>query len=67
MDRHSSFNSQTLLLLALAVSLQLSQGRSAREVAFMAGFFTVLGDNLALLALGLPEEPRLSKPGVSSW
>ena len=50
-------SSQTLLLLALAVSLQLSQGRSAREVAFMAGFFTVLGDNLALLALGLPEEP----------
>ncbi len=46
----------TLLLLAAVVSLQLAQGRSEDDLSLMGAFFTVLGDNLELLAAGLPQD-----------
>lgn len=45
----------TLLLLAAVVSLQLAQGKSEDDLALMGTFFTVLGDNLALLAASFPK------------
>lgn len=45
----------TLLLLAAVVSLQLAQGRSEEDLSLMGAFFTVLGDNLELLAASLPQ------------
>ena len=51
-----SSDGPTLLLLAAVVSLQLSQGRSAEDLALMGAFFTVLGDNLALLAASSPAD-----------
>lgn len=46
---------ENALLLAALVSIQFAQGRSADELGIWAAFFTVLGDNLALLALGASE------------
>lgn len=46
----------TLVLLAAVVSLQLAQGRSAEDLDLMGAFFTVLGDNLALLAASAPQD-----------
>lgn len=43
-----------LLLIALLVSFQLAQGKTAEELGLLAAFFDVLGDNLALLALRRP-------------
>lgn len=40
-----------LLLLAALVSIQMAQGLSSEQLELLAAFFTVLGDNLALLAL----------------
>ena len=40
-----------LLLLAAAAAMGLAQGKSADEVGLLAAFFTLLGDQLALLAL----------------
>ena len=40
-----------LLLLAAAAAMGLSQGKSPDEVGLLAAFFTLLGDQLALLAL----------------
>lgn len=40
-----------LLLLAALVSIQMSQGLTDTQLELLAAFFTVLGDNLALLAL----------------
>ena len=40
-----------LLIVATIVSIKLGQGRSAEELGLLAAFFTVLGDNLALLAV----------------
>lgn len=45
----------TLLLLAAVVALQLAQGRSEEDLSLMGAFFTVLGDNLELLAASLPQ------------
>lgn len=44
-------SAQNLLLLAAAASLRLAQGRSADDLSRLAAFFTILGDNLALLSL----------------
>ena len=48
---------EALLILAALVSLQLAQGRTTDQLDLMAAFFTVLGDNLALIAArrSLPE------------
>ena len=40
-----------LVLLAGAAAIGLARGKSAEEVALLAAFFTVLGDQLALLSL----------------
>ena len=40
-----------LLLLAAAAAMGLAQGNSADEVGLLAAFFTLLGDQLALLTL----------------
>ena len=43
-----------LLAAATAVSAAIAQGKSADELALLAALFTVIGDNLALLALSAP-------------
>lgn len=43
-----------LLIIAMLVSFQLAQGKTAEELGLLAAFFEVLGDNLALLALRRP-------------
>ena len=55
MDSCQATNGPTLLALAAVVSLQLAQGRTADDVALMGTFFTVLGDNLALLSASMPQ------------
>lgn len=45
-----------LLLLAALASIQLSQGLTVSQIELLAAFFTVLGDNLALLALRSGED-----------
>ena len=37
--------------MAAAAAIGLAQGKSADEVGLLAAFFTLLGDQLALLAL----------------
>ena len=49
-------NGQTLVLLAAVVSFQLAQGRSAEDMELLGAFFEVLGDNLSLIAAGLPQD-----------
>lgn len=44
-----------VLVAAALVSIQFAQGRTADDLGFLAAFFTVLGDNLALLALTRPD------------
>lgn len=55
MNCAQSPDGSTLLLLAAVVSLQLAQGRSTDDLALMGAFFTVLGDNLSLLAASMPQ------------
>ena len=60
-----------LLLAAAAVAaIQIAQGKSVDEVSILGAFFTVLGDNLALLAArqGLEETAQKSciKPADST-
>lgn len=55
MNQCPKTDGSTLLLLAAVVSFQLAQGRSADDLALMGAFFTVLGDNLALLSASLPQ------------
>ena len=55
MNCAQSPDGSTLLLLAAVVSLQLAQGRSTDDLALMGAFFTVLGDNLSLLAASRPQ------------
>lgn len=47
-------NGDWVLIAAALVSIQFAQGRSEEELGFLAAFFTILGDNLALLALTRP-------------
>jgi len=51
-----------LLLLAALVSIQMSQGLTDTQLELLAAFFTVLGDNLALLALKAPSEENCRCP-----
>ena len=44
-------NYSGLLLLTTLLSIQMAQGLNDDDLALLAAFFTVLGDNLALLAL----------------
>jgi hypothetical protein len=43
-------NGEFLVLVAALVSIQMAQGRSTDEIDLLAAFFTVLGDNLALIS-----------------
>lgn len=45
---------EALTLLGALAAIQLSRGRSTDQLALLAAFFTVLGDNLALIATGPP-------------
>ena len=47
-----SVDNDTLVILAAVASVQLSKGLTAEQLGLLAAFFTCLGDNLALLALG---------------
>ena len=42
------------MLLAALAAIQIAQDKTEAELAALASFFTVLGDNLALLALSAP-------------
>lgn len=48
--RRSAANNQGILLLAALASIQIAQGLDIGQIEVLAAFFTVLGDNLALLA-----------------
>lgn len=39
-----------LLLLAMAVSIQIAEGKNAEDLAVISAFFDVLADNLELIA-----------------
>ncbi len=54
-----------LVTTAAIISLQIAQGRSADELSLLAAFFTVLGDNLALIAEQLPEDTAALPAGNS--
>lgn len=43
-----------LVFFAALASVQLAKGLTAEQLGLLATFFTVLGDNLALLALSAP-------------
>lgn len=43
-------NNQEILLLAALASAQIAQNLDPDQIVTLAAFFTVLGDNLALLA-----------------
>lgn len=46
----SGANNQGILLLATLASIQIAQGLDSDQIQLLGAFFTVLGDNLALLA-----------------
>ena len=54
--KNTEVSGEGLTLLAALAAIQLSQGRSADQVALLASFFTVLGDSLALIATARPSE-----------
>lgn len=45
-----------LVAVAAALSVLIAQGKTAEQIGLLAALFTVLGDNLALLALKAPSE-----------
>lgn len=45
---------ENILFLAAAASARLAHGATAEDLGLLAAFFTVIGDNLALLALFAP-------------
>ncbi len=49
-----TMSGECLVLLAAVTAIQLAQGKCAEELGTLGAFFTVLGDNLALLALKAP-------------
>lgn len=42
-------NGSFWLLLGTAISIQIAQGRSSEELAFLSALFTTVGDQLALI------------------
>ena len=45
---------EPLVLLAALTAIQIAQDKTEVELATLAAFFTVLGDNLAMLSLSSP-------------
>ncbi|MCI9287649.1 MAG: hypothetical protein HFJ57_06825 [Clostridia bacterium] len=50
MNSFFDLSSTELVALASILSIYISQGLSTDELATLAGFFTALGDNLAILS-----------------
>lgn len=48
----SNLSNCELVALASTVSIALSEGKSDEEIGVLAAFFSALGDNLAIMALG---------------
>lgn len=46
-----------LLTAVTALSIAISQGKTAEEIELLASVFNVMGENLALLALHAPNDP----------
>lgn len=59
--RASSY--EGFLAAATALSIQIARENSVEDLALLGAFFTVLGDQLSLLALGKSTVPLL--PGTS--
>lgn len=47
----NDLNGCELLALANIFTISISQGLTSEEIAVLAGFFTVVGDGLALMAI----------------
>ena len=47
----NNLNGCELLTLANIFSISISQGLTSEEIAVLAGFFTVIGDGLALISI----------------
>lgn len=47
----NDLNGCELLALANIFTISISQGLTSEETAVLAGFFTVVGDSLALMAI----------------
>ncbi len=45
---------ENIVYLSAVAAVQFAKGQSAECIELLAAFFTVLGDNLALLALSAP-------------
>lgn len=50
MNNFFDLSGTELVALASILSIYISQSLSSNELATLAGFFTALGDNLAILA-----------------
>lgn len=48
----SNLSNCELIALASTVSIAISEGKSSEEIGLLATFFTALGDNLTIMALG---------------
>ena len=59
MPKCQSSSGELLPVLASLVSVQLSRALSNEDLALAAAFFTALGDNLALIAVGRDEPEQL--------
>lgn len=53
-----------LLLLAALASIRLAQDLTVEQLELLAAFFTVLGDNLALLVLRTGEDESGKRPDI---
>ncbi|NLC88189.1 MAG: hypothetical protein GX682_05405 [Clostridiaceae bacterium] len=47
----NNLNGFQLVTLANVISINLSQNLTSEEMAILSGFFTIIGDSLATLAL----------------
>lgn len=45
-----------LVAAAAALSVAIAQGKTAEEIGLLAALFTIIGDNLALLAVKAPSD-----------
>lgn len=52
----SGASGEFLLTAGTALAIEMSRQLTAEEMALLAAFFTVLGDQLALLALKMPPD-----------
>ena len=55
MDTGTAPPGEALVAAAALAAIRLAQGKTGEEAALLGAFFTLLGDNLALLSLNRPE------------